>query len=127
MSREFPHCEVLGIDLAPVPIPPDDVPKNCRFEMDDINLGLNHHHGQFDVVFARAICIGLKDTRKTLADMEACAKPGGIVIWIDADGDIYCGYPPFYRPFWSSLNPQGSYITRFIYGKSAQAVGYEYF
>jgi len=119
MAREFPYCNVLGVDLAPVPILPENVPKNCRFEMDDINLGLTHLHEQFDVVFARFIAIGLKNIRKTLADMEACAKPGGIVIWVDGDLDPYHGYPPVYRPFWSSHNPHGSYIVRMIYGKSA--------
>jgi hypothetical protein len=55
MAREFPHCEVLGINLAPIPLPPESLPPNCRFEMDDISLGLSHLEGQFDVVFARAI------------------------------------------------------------------------
>jgi Methyltransferase domain len=117
MANEFPHCEVLGIDLAPVPIRPEGVPSNCRFEMDDINRGLTHLHGQFDVVFARAIGLGLKDFRKSLADIEACAKPGGILIWIDGDFDIYSGYPIVYRPFWSESNPNGPYTTRIVYGE----------
>ena len=36
MAREFPHCEVLGVDLAPVPLLPENLPENCRFEMDDV-------------------------------------------------------------------------------------------
>jgi hypothetical protein len=118
MAREFPHCEVLGVDLAPVPLPPDSLPPNCRFEMDNISLGLTHLQGQFDMVFARIIGLGLKDFRKSLADMEGCAKPGGILIWIEADYDIYSGWPMVYRPFWSSSNPNGSYTTRVIYGES---------
>jgi hypothetical protein len=119
MAVEFPHCEVLGIDLAPVPMRPEGVPSNCRFEMDDINQGLSHLHGQFDVVFARTIGLGLKDFRKSLADIEACAKPGGIVIYIDGDFDVYSGYPMVYRPFWSESNPNGGYMTRVVYGESA--------
>jgi hypothetical protein len=118
MAIEFPHCEVLGIDLAPVPVRPEGVPSNCRFEMDDISQGLSHLHDQYDVVFARAIGMGLKDFRKSLADMEACAKPGGMVIYIDGDFDIYQGYPMVYRPFRSESNPNGSCTTRVIYGQS---------
>jgi Methyltransferase domain len=118
MANEFPHCEVLGIDLAPVPIRQEGVPPNCRFEMDDINRGLSHLHGQFDVVFARAIGMGLNNFRRSLADIEACAKPGGILIWIDGDFDVYSGYPIVYQPFWSESNPNGSYTRRVIYGES---------
>jgi Methyltransferase domain len=118
MAREFPHCEVLGIDLAPVPLPPESLPPNCQFEIDDISLGLSHLEAQFDVVFARAIGLGLKDFRKALADMERCAKPGGIVIWIDGD-DFYSGFRIIYRPFWTSKNPNGSYSQRVLYGKSS--------
>jgi hypothetical protein len=39
MAREFPHAQVLGVDLAPVPAEPETLPDNCRFEVDDINLG----------------------------------------------------------------------------------------
>jgi trans-aconitate methyltransferase len=118
MAREFPHCEVLGVDLAPVPLPPESLPPNCRFEMDDISLGLSHLKGQFDVVFARAIGLGLKDFRKSLADVQECLNPGGILIWIDADFDMYSGWPMVYRPFRSSANPNGSCAQRILYGKS---------
>src|SRR4051794_12434541 len=82
MAREFPHCDILGIDLAPVPIPAQGFPPNCRFEMADINQGLSRLHGQYDLVFARAIGLGLKNVRKTLVDMQECAKPGGLVVWM---------------------------------------------
>jgi Methyltransferase domain len=117
MSREFPHCEVLGIDLAPVPLTEDGHPPNCRFEMDDISRGISHLHGQFDVVFARFIALGLKDFRKSLSDATACLKPGGILIWIDVDLCFYSGWPMVYHPFWSSSNPERSYATRILYGE----------
>ena len=119
MAREFPHCEVLGVDLAPVPLPQGSLPPNCRFEIGDISLGLSHLHGKFDVVFARLIAMGLKDFRKSLSDATACLKPGGILIWIDGDCDMYSGYPLVYQPFWSESNPNGSYATRLIYGESS--------
>ncbi|KIM23716.1 hypothetical protein M408DRAFT_251572 [Serendipita vermifera MAFF 305830] len=115
MAREFPHCGILGIDLAPVPMAAAHLPPNCRFEMDDICLGLSHLQDQFDVVFARAIAFGLKDVRKTLADMQKCVKPGGMLIWVDGDYDLFSGWPMVYRPFVSSSNPTGSYVARVCY------------
>jgi hypothetical protein len=34
MAKEFPHCEVVGVDLAPVPVDLESVPPNCHFEID---------------------------------------------------------------------------------------------
>jgi hypothetical protein len=59
MAREFPDCKVLGLDLAPAPVDLETLPPNCRFEIDDINLGLSHYHGEFDVIHARCIGTGV--------------------------------------------------------------------
>ena len=56
MAQKFPHCDVLGLDLAPVLLESDNTPSNCRFEIGDINLGLSRYHGCFDLIHAR--CIG---------------------------------------------------------------------
>ena len=36
------------------------MPANCRTELDDINLGLEHFYGDFDVVHARLIASGVR-------------------------------------------------------------------
>ena len=118
MAREFPHCEVLGLDLAPVPPSPMGFPSNCTFEMADINQGLSRFHGQYDLVFTRAVGMGLKDFRKTLEDMVACAKSGSMVIWMDGDYDFYSGWPMVWSPWWSDATPDGSYMRRVLYGES---------
>jgi hypothetical protein len=56
MAQKFPHCDVLGLDLAPVPWESDNMPSNCRFEIGNINLGISHYHGCFDLI--RVQCIG---------------------------------------------------------------------
>lgn len=89
MAREFPHAEVVGVDLAPVPIDPETLPPNCRFEIDDINLGLDHLKDTFDVVHVRFVGSGLKDFKKTMDDASRCLKPGGIALWIEADWNTY--------------------------------------
>ncbi|KAG8884541.1 hypothetical protein FRB99_004517 [Tulasnella sp. 403] len=43
MAREFPHAEVVGIDLTPPTLHNTHLPPNCRFEVDDVNLDLSHY------------------------------------------------------------------------------------
>jgi hypothetical protein len=117
MSKKFPHCDVMGIDLAPVPIEPDKIPPNCHFEVDDVTSGLTHLHGQLDFIWVRAISMGIKDARKTFNDVAQCLKPGGLVIWSEADYDFYSGFPIRYKPFFSDQDPSGSCFVRLLYGE----------
>lgn len=89
IARAFPEAEVVGIDLAPVPIDPSDTPPNCRFEIDDINLGLEHFKDSYDVVHMRMVEMGLHNFRKTIDDGHRCLKPGGIALWGGVDYNIY--------------------------------------
>ena len=71
MAQEFPRAEVVvslsmlsssrsekkGLDLAPVQ--KEDVPDNCRFEIDDASRGLPFPDGTFDVVHARLLTVGV--------------------------------------------------------------------
>lgn len=115
MGTKFPHCEVVGVDLAPVP--ENGCPPNCRFEIDDINLGLAHFEGQFDVVHARLIGGGMKDFRATMTEVEKTLKPGGIVLWFDVDYDMYARDRHVYMPFATEEEPdQGSWLQRMGYG-----------
>jgi hypothetical protein len=108
----------VGVDLAPVPLEKTNLPPNCRFEIDDVNLGLAHFKGQFDVVHVRLIGIGLKDFRKTMQDVEECLKPGGIVLWFDGDYDMYTVDQHVYMPFATAENGGGSWFQRILYGSS---------
>ncbi|KIM19454.1 hypothetical protein M408DRAFT_83532 [Serendipita vermifera MAFF 305830] len=116
MAKEFPHCEVLGVDLAPVPIDKMDVPANCRFELDDITKGLGHFKGQYDFVNARLIGAGLKNFRQTLRDAAECLKPGGMVFWLDGDYDMYAEDQHVYMPFATDEDASGSWFQRIVYG-----------
>ncbi|KAI0783388.1 S-adenosyl-L-methionine-dependent methyltransferase [Abortiporus biennis] len=59
VARDFPESSCLAIDL--VPMQSTSMPPNCRSEVDDINLGLQHYFGQFNVVHSRLVCTGVKD------------------------------------------------------------------
>jgi hypothetical protein len=51
MALEFPHVEVLGIDLRPGPT--EDTPPNCSFRVHDITAGLSQFHGMYDLIHCR--------------------------------------------------------------------------
>ena len=58
-ATRYPHVEVIGTDLAPAIMSEDDVPSNCRFELDDVNRGLAHFYDQMDLVHMRAVSAGV--------------------------------------------------------------------
>ena len=63
MAREYPNASIVALDLAPAPVDLENIPPNCRFEIDDINLGLSHYHSDpFDVIHARCIGSGVSLT-----------------------------------------------------------------
>jgi len=63
LAREFPQSNAVGADL--VPMQSLIMPDNCRSEVDDINLGLEHFYGDFNVVHARMISSGIKGISST--------------------------------------------------------------
>ncbi|KAG8833991.1 hypothetical protein FRC17_009717 [Serendipita sp. 399] len=115
IAREFPHSQVVGIDLSPVPVESDSLPSNCRFEVDDINNGLSHFYDSFDLVHARLIASGLRDFRKSKAEIEKCLRPGGIMIWMDGDYDILSRDRNIYAIPASDYHPEGNWLPRFFY------------
>lgn len=133
MAKRFPHCEVVGVDLSPVPLDntAECIPPNCRFELDDIGLGLSHFYQQFDLINARFVGAGLRNFRKTLEDVEKCLKPGGMIIWMDGDYDLYRGdangnvrdYVPF-AVDGSAAASGRSWLSRMIYGMYMLNTGY---
>ena len=60
MGKEFPNATVLGVDLVPGPINSLDIPPNVRFEIDDVNDGLDHFYELFDLIHVRSICQGVR-------------------------------------------------------------------
>lgn len=111
MAREYPHVSVVGVDLAPTPLDPASVPSNCRFEVDDVNLGLGHFYDQFDVVHARLISSGIKDYRNMMEEAEKCLKPGGVVVFVDYDA-MFCAQDQVSRQPMAETNENGSWLVR---------------
>ncbi|KAG8757019.1 hypothetical protein FRC14_002450 [Serendipita sp. 396] len=112
MAKEFPHAEVVGVDLAQVPVDTQTLPPNCRFEVDNINLGLTHFEAQFDVVHVRLVGSGIKDFSERMKDIHNCLKPGGMMIWFDADYSLYFNRNFEYIPAYTEENREGSWMQR---------------
>ena len=89
MAAKYPHVDVLGVDVAPTPVDKSRFPPNLSFEIDDLNLGLTHFHGRFDVIHMRCVNTGITDIDRTFDDLQLCLKPGGLLIIVD--GDIWIG------------------------------------
>lgn len=81
MALQFPHVDVLGIDLVP-PVLLDStmIPNNCRFEVDDANMSMSHHQDSFDVVHVRSAEVGIHDFHGFLYKVAQTMRPGGILI-----------------------------------------------
>jgi hypothetical protein len=116
MARTYPHAAVVGVDLAPVPVDMSNLPSNCRFEVDDVNLGLEHFYGQYDVVHARLISSGIKSYRTMMEEAEKCLKPGGVVIFIDHDA-MFCAEDQISRQPMAESNENGSWLVRSAFGE----------
>jgi hypothetical protein len=58
MALEFPHAEVLGIDLQPGPT--KGTPPNCTFLIHDIDKGLAPFHGLYDLIYCRFTNYGVR-------------------------------------------------------------------
>ncbi|KAH7922843.1 S-adenosyl-L-methionine-dependent methyltransferase [Leucogyrophana mollusca] len=77
VAREFPHASAVAVDL--VPMQSLSMPANCRSEVDDINLGLEHFYGDFNVVHVQLISSGVKDYHGLIEHISHVLRPGGLI------------------------------------------------
>ncbi|KZO94087.1 S-adenosyl-L-methionine-dependent methyltransferase [Calocera viscosa TUFC12733] len=88
MAAEFPEAQVVGVDLAPIQ-GGRPLPENCRFEMDDVNMGMSHFYNQFDVIHARHVCSGITDYPKFIRDVAGMLRPGGLALFFEAEYYVF--------------------------------------
>ncbi len=85
------------------------VPSNCRYEVDDVNLGLDHYEGQFDVVHCRLISSGIKDYYGVIRDAAACLRAGGAAEFMEFDFRLYTrqhiAVPTTQKEIWGNTTP----------------------
>lgn len=87
MALQFPHVEVVGLDLVPpATVTETSVPPNCRFEVDDANLSFEHYDNYFNVVHVRSTEPGINDFQGFLYEIARTLRPGGVLL-------LVTGYP----------------------------------
>ncbi|KAG8919091.1 hypothetical protein FRC01_001481, partial [Tulasnella sp. 417] len=87
VALQYPHVEVVGLDLAPVKLG-SPIPANCTFILGDASAGLKSY-GRFDVVHARAILQGVKDYAALFKDVSEVLSPGGVFLTLEAEIGMY--------------------------------------
>ena len=117
MAKRFPWATVLGIDLAPVPLNPDLLTDNIRFEIDNITLGLPHCVGRFDFVHMRCVGGGLPDYAGAITIAARCLKPGGLLIISEIDTFLCAEDMVSSQKMATPNQPNKSWIQRFCYGQ----------
>ncbi|KAG8914298.1 hypothetical protein FRC01_004132 [Tulasnella sp. 417] len=88
MAREFPHAQVLGVDLTLV-TPDSNTPPNCQFGYLDANDGFTGLGGSFDVIHMRSVGGGIRDHIRLVRDVARVLKPGGVFLWGAGDMNLY--------------------------------------
>ncbi|KAJ7204464.1 hypothetical protein GGX14DRAFT_460500 [Mycena pura] len=91
LATEFPESLCVAVDLVPMQSP--TMPDNCRSEVDDINLGLEHFYGDFNVVHARLISSGIKDYQSVIDQMAHCLRPAGLLDIMEFDFYVWDHMP----------------------------------
>ncbi|KAF5374969.1 hypothetical protein D9758_000509 [Tetrapyrgos nigripes] len=86
-AKDFPNCSAVAVDL--VPMQSLHMPPNLRSEVDDINLGLEHFYGDFNVVHSRLISSGIKDYAGLIDHIAFVLRPGGIIDLMEYDFHVY--------------------------------------
>ncbi|KAG9044044.1 hypothetical protein FS837_008859 [Tulasnella sp. UAMH 9824] len=90
MAIQFPHAEVIGLDIVPPVLLTDaDVPDNCRFEVDDANLSFAHYENAFNVVHMRGADMGINNFESWLYETARTLRPNGVLL-------LVVGFPQMY-------------------------------
>jgi hypothetical protein len=94
MATEFPECEFLGIDIAPLQ-PITVLPRNCSFELANVLEGIPKPDNYFDYVRHRLL-VGAIPADKWKQYIRECARvcsSGGWVEIVEMTGQIVDGGP----------------------------------
>ena len=86
MGDAYPDAEVIGNDFSPVQ--PNMVPRNVKFEVDDVEAPWMHPT-KFDYIHCRFMAGSIADWAKLIRTCYNNLKPGGIAEFQDGDFLIY--------------------------------------
>ncbi|KAH7103025.1 S-adenosyl-L-methionine-dependent methyltransferase [Auriculariales sp. MPI-PUGE-AT-0066] len=99
MAKQFPHCEVVGVDLAP------PAPGECSgSNVPQANLGFPHFYNCFDIVNCRSITSGIVNYPYFLRECSRVLKPGGNFEGLTVCEEGEPGYSWLQRIFFGAYN-----------------------
>ncbi|KAG8955191.1 hypothetical protein FRC04_009649 [Tulasnella sp. 424] len=87
IAEEFPHVDVLGIDLALPNVLTDSnrrVPSNCSFRVADANKDMGKIDSTYDLIQLRCVEVGILDSDLLFFEAARVLRPGGILLLVDA-------------------------------------------
>ncbi|KAH7335825.1 S-adenosyl-L-methionine-dependent methyltransferase [Rhizoctonia solani] len=93
MAAEFPHCDIVSIDIAPI-IPHAPRP-NISFEIYDLYAGVAEPDESFDYVSCRHVQLHVKEYDRLIFDLHRVLKPGGLITICEVENQMYEAVPPF--------------------------------
>ena len=86
MGDTYPNAEVIGNDFSPVQ--PNMVPRNVKFEVDDVESPWTHPI-KFDYIHCRFMAGSIADWPKLIRTCYDNLNPGGIAEFQDGDFVLY--------------------------------------
>lgn len=117
MAKEFPEAEVWGVDRPYARrLWTGEAPSNCHFETHNSYDFLSEHEARYDLIHMRFVAGGCTQFIKTLGDIQACLKPGGLFILIDSTGDLLAEDGTSILRMKSKRTPTGSRLRRMFFG-----------
>lgn len=85
MAKEFPHCDVTGMDLVEPKAGESGIalPPNCQLDVGDANsyVGLQPD-ASFDVIHKRSAEPGIIDFHGFLYECARALRPGGVLLLV---------------------------------------------
>lgn len=88
MAEEFPHADVLGIDLVLPNIIADSsrhVPPNCSFRIADANKDMENIDFTYDLIHLRCVEAGILDSDLFFFEAARVLRPGGVLLLVGSN------------------------------------------
>ncbi|CAZ85279.1 unnamed protein product [Tuber melanosporum] len=89
MAEEFPDAKVMGNDLSK--IQPSWAPRNCEFEIDDVESDWTYPENHFDFIHLRSLSGCFQDWDMVIRRCYDHTAPGGYIEFQDYDGNLKSG------------------------------------
>lgn len=94
MAEEFPHADVLGIDLVLPNIIADSsrhVPPNCSFRIADANKDMENIDFTYDLIHLRCVEAGILDSDLFFFEAARVLRPGGVLLLVGSNVQLVDG------------------------------------